>query len=105
MSRLRDWATSFDANAPMTSANAGVGTRTPVARAESRGLDATRVGAFGFSNVGFTVLVLVLVAAGGVPDLSEIGPYCRAHSDHDRCQDPTHTGIDPHLSADVPAGA
>jgi len=38
-------------------------------------LDAARVGAFGFSNGGFTVLV----AAGGTPDLSKIAPYCEAH--------------------------
>ncbi|WP_374729899.1 alpha/beta hydrolase family protein, partial [Caballeronia terrestris] len=45
-------------------------------------LDNARVGAFGFSNGGFTVLV----AAGGKPDLSQIAPYCRAHPDHDLCQ-------------------
>ncbi|MDO9433018.1 MAG: dienelactone hydrolase [Phenylobacterium sp.] len=38
-------------------------------------LDATKIGAFGFSSGGFTVLA----AAGGVPDLSRLGEHCRAH--------------------------
>lgn len=38
-------------------------------------IDAGRIGAFGFSAGGFTVLV----AAGGVPDLARIPPHCRAH--------------------------
>lgn len=45
-------------------------------------VDADRVGAFGFSNGGFTVLV----AAGGIPDLLKIDPYCFAHPTHDLCQ-------------------
>ncbi|CAE6853751.1 hypothetical protein R75465_07302 [Paraburkholderia aspalathi] len=64
-----------------------------------RRLDAARIGAFGFSNGGFTVLV----AAGGVPDLSEIAPYCEAHPDHDLCAALKHAGVDPHVGADVPA--
>jgi predicted dienelactone hydrolase len=64
-------------------------------------LDAARVGAFGFSNGGFTVLV----AAGGIPDLSEIAPYCEAHPDHDLCETLKHAGVDPHVGANVPAGA
>ncbi|RFU47591.1 dienelactone hydrolase [Paraburkholderia sp. DHOC27] len=44
-------------------------------------LDASRVGVFGFSAGGFTALV----AAGGVPDLSRIGPYCVAHADTEPC--------------------
>jgi predicted dienelactone hydrolase len=64
-------------------------------------LDAGRVGAFGFSNGGFTVLV----AAGGTPDLSEIAQYCEAHPDHDLCVVLKQAGVDPHASADVPAGA
>ena len=64
-------------------------------------LDAARVGAFGFSNGGFTVLV----AAGGIPDLSEIAPYCEAHPEHDLCAALKHAGVDPHSDADVPAGA
>jgi predicted dienelactone hydrolase len=38
-------------------------------------IDAARLGAFGFSTGGFTVLT----AAGGVPDLSRIGPHCAAN--------------------------
>jgi len=64
-------------------------------------LDAARVGAFGFSNGGFTVLV----AAGGIPELSEISTYCQAHPDHDLCQVLKHAGVDTQLGADVPAGA
>jgi predicted dienelactone hydrolase len=40
-------------------------------------LDAARVGTFGFSNGGFTVLA----AAGAIPDLSTIGPFCKTHAD------------------------
>lgn len=64
-------------------------------------LDATRVGAFGFSNGGFTVLV----AAGGVPDLNKTVAYCQAHPDHDLCRALKKAGVDPHLGADVPPGA
>jgi predicted dienelactone hydrolase len=64
-------------------------------------LDAARVGAFGFSNGGFTVLV----AAGGTPDLSKIAPYCDAHPDHDLCEALEHAGVDLQFGADVPAGA
>ncbi|KXU82863.1 dienelactone hydrolase [Caballeronia megalochromosomata] len=64
-------------------------------------LDRARIGAFGFSNGGFTVLV----AAGGVPHLSAIAPYCRAHPDHDLCQALSHAGVDPGRIADVPASA
>jgi predicted dienelactone hydrolase len=60
-----------------------------------------RIGAFGFSNGGFTVLV----AAGGVPDLSQIAPYCQAHSDHDLCVVLKRAGVDPHLGASVPKSA
>ena len=61
----------------------------------------TRIGAFGFSNGGFTVLV----AAGGVPDLSQIAPYCQAHSDHDLCEALKRAGVDPRLGANVPKSA
>jgi predicted dienelactone hydrolase len=64
-------------------------------------LNADRIGAFGFSNGGFTVLV----AAGGVPDLSQIAPYCEAHPDHDLCEALKHAGVDFHVGADVPADA
>ncbi|WP_241018429.1 dienelactone hydrolase [Paraburkholderia sp. Tr-20389] len=64
-------------------------------------LDASRVGAFGFSNGGFTVLV----AAGGTPDLSSIAPHCEAHPDDDLCEALKHMGVDPRIGADVPASA
>ncbi|HEY2000422.1 dienelactone hydrolase [Paraburkholderia sp.] len=63
-------------------------------------LDAARVGAFGFSNGGFTVLV----AAGGIPDLSLMGPYCAAHADHDLCVTLRQAGVDPRLVANVAPG-
>lgn len=64
-------------------------------------LNPARVGAFGFSNGGFTVLV----AAGGVPDLNRTAPYCLAHPDHDLCRALKQAGVDPHLGAAVPPGA
>ena len=45
-------------------------------------LDPRRVGAFGFSSGGFTVLA----AAGGVPDLSQLGDHCRAHPSFYDCK-------------------
>jgi predicted dienelactone hydrolase len=45
-------------------------------------IDAGRVGVFGFSAGGFTALV----AAGGTPNLSRIGPHCLAHPDYFDCQ-------------------
>ena len=64
-------------------------------------LDASHVGAFGFSNGGFTVLV----AAGGTPDLSIIGPFCETHADQDLCEALRHAGVDLHSIAKVPADA
>lgn len=64
-------------------------------------LDAGRVGAFGFSNGGFTVLV----AAGGIPKLSEITPYCEAHPEHDLCSALKQAGVDLHLLPVAPANA
>ncbi len=64
-------------------------------------LDARRVGAFGFSNGGFTVLV----AAGGIPDLSAIGPYCHDHPDHDLCRALQQAGVADIPGSIVPAGA
>ncbi len=64
-------------------------------------LDATRIGAFGFSNGGFTVLV----AAGGTPDLSTIPAFCVAHPDHDLCESLQQARVDPHSLPSVPASA
>jgi predicted dienelactone hydrolase len=64
-------------------------------------IDANRIGAFGFSNGGFTVLV----AAGGVPDLAKIGPYCEAHPEHELCLVLKQAGVDPNRGADVPRNA
>ncbi|CAN5130888.1 dienelactone hydrolase [soil metagenome] len=45
-------------------------------------IDPERVGAFGFSSGGFTVLV----AAGGEPDLTTLTPHCKAHPDFFDCK-------------------
>lgn len=65
-------------------------------------LDANRVGAFGFSNGGFTVLV----TAGGVPDLDKTGPFCRHHSDQDLCLALKQAEVDAsHLGDNAPEDA
>jgi len=65
-------------------------------------LDAKQVGAFGFSNGGFTVLV----AAGGVADLDKTCPYCQLHSGEDLCVALKQAKVDPyHLADDAPANA
>jgi predicted dienelactone hydrolase len=64
-------------------------------------LDVNRIGAFGFSNGAFTVLV----AAGGVPDLSTIAPFCNEHPDQDLCSALQHAGVDLRFAANVPASA
>jgi predicted dienelactone hydrolase len=65
-------------------------------------LNVTQIGAFGYSNGGFTVLA----AAGGTPDLHKIGPFCKAHSGQDLCQALNKANMDPsHLGDHVPAGA
>lgn len=38
-------------------------------------IDPDKIGAFGFSAGGLTVLI----AVGGIPDLARVGPYCAAH--------------------------
>lgn len=43
---------------------------------------AGRIGAFGFSAGGFTVLV----AAGSMPDFTQVGPHCTAHPDFFDCR-------------------
>ena len=45
-------------------------------------IDAGRVGAFGFSSGGFTVLA----AAGGEPDLTRVIEHCRAHPQFYDCR-------------------
>lgn len=45
-------------------------------------IDPTRVGAFGFSAGGFTVLASI----GGQPDLAEVRPHCAAHPVGFECQ-------------------
>lgn len=50
--------------------------------AQRAAVDPGRIGAFGFSSGGFTVLV----AAGGIPDLGQIKPHCAAHPDYFDCK-------------------
>lgn len=65
-------------------------------------LDASRVGAFGFSNGGFTVLV----AAGGIPDLDKTGEYCQRHAQEDLCVALRHAKVDAfHIGDGAPANA
>lgn len=45
-------------------------------------IDASRIGVFGFSSGGFTVLAV----AGGVADLGRIAPHCQQHPAHYACQ-------------------
>jgi len=52
-------------------------------------IDPQRIGAFGFSNGGFTVLV----EAGGIPDLGRIDAYCAANPQHDLCTTLAKAGI------------
>ena len=56
---------------------------------EHADIDAQRIGAFGFSNGGFTVLV----EAGGIPDLDKIDPYCAENPQHDLCTALAKAGI------------
>jgi predicted dienelactone hydrolase len=65
------------------------------------GLDGARVGAFGFSNGAFTVLV----AIGGVPRFSQIGPYCQMHPDHDLCTLLRRANVQAPSGSDIPPGA
>jgi len=54
-------------------------------------VDARRIGAFGFSNGGFTALV----AIGGVPDFARFGPHCKANPEFDDCHILAQSGISP----------
>jgi predicted dienelactone hydrolase len=62
-------------------------------------LDPVRVGAFGFSMGGFTVLV----AAGGVPDISKTHAYCRANPGHYVCAVLKQMDLIDNFGADMPA--
>lgn len=64
-------------------------------------IDPQRVGAFGFSSGGFTVLA----AAGGKPDLSRTLGHCRAHPDYFDCKlsasrPPSVSALLPHWTHD-----
>jgi predicted dienelactone hydrolase len=63
-------------------------------------LDPRRVGAFGFSNGGFTVLV----AAGGAPDLDRTERYCSSHREHDLCRALSKADVSPRLGSRVGGG-
>ncbi len=52
-------------------------------------VDAGRVGAFGFSAGGFTVLA----AAGGEPDLGAINAHCQAHPQFEDCRIVAHSTL------------
>jgi len=52
-------------------------------------IDPQRIGAFGFSNGGFTVLI----EAGGIHDLGRIDPYCAANPQHDLCTALAKAGV------------
>jgi predicted dienelactone hydrolase len=54
-------------------------------------INSRRVGAFGFSAGGFTVLA----AAGGVPDLTKVAPFCDAHPRAYECLLRTQTSAQP----------
>ena len=57
---------------------------------DAAAIDPRRVGAYGFSNGGFTVLV----AAGGVPTLSRIDTYCGMQPRHDLCAALRNAGVE-----------
>ena len=58
-------------------------------------IDPQRIGAFGFSNGGFAVLV----EAGAKPELGRIDPYCAANPQHDLCTTLAKAGV--HSVADA----
>ncbi|WP_246688411.1 MULTISPECIES: dienelactone hydrolase [unclassified Mesorhizobium] len=63
---------------------------------EHADIDAQRIGAYGFSNGGFTVLV----EAGGIPKLDRIDSYCAENPGHDLCTTLAGAGI--HSVAQAP---
>ncbi|HUZ14052.1 MAG TPA: dienelactone hydrolase [Caulobacteraceae bacterium] len=64
-------------------------------------VDAARVGAFGFSAGGFTVLV----AAGGVPNLATVAPYCASHAQTFTCKIVAAHAAEVRTGAALPASA
>ncbi len=64
-------------------------------------VDPSRVGAFGFSAGGFTVLV----AAGGVPDMSRVAPYCATHGAEFTCTLAARNHASQQTAAAIPATA
>jgi predicted dienelactone hydrolase len=64
-------------------------------------IDPARIGAFGFSAGGFTVLV----AAGGTPDLSATTPYCAGHAKTFTCQIIAKGPADVQAGVGLPASA
>lgn len=54
-------------------------------------IDPERIGAFGFSAGGFTVLA----AAGGEPDFARTAPHCRKHPDYFDCRLLAKNGVRP----------
>ena len=64
-------------------------------------LDPGRVGAFGFSAGGFTVLV----AAGGVPDMSRVATYCAIHAAEFTCTLTARNHASQQTAAAIPTAA
>ena len=64
-------------------------------------VDPGRVGAFGFSAGGFTVLV----AAGGVPDMTRVASYCAAHGTEFTCMLAARNRASQQTAAAIPATA
>ncbi len=68
---------------------------------ERGAIDAGRIGAYGFSNGGFTVLV----EAGGIPDLLKIDPYCTSNPTHDLCTALAQAGVRSVSVLNIPSDA
>ncbi|MGV1760017.1 alpha/beta hydrolase family protein [Rhizobium sp. A22-96] len=64
-------------------------------------IDTRRIGAYGFSNGGFTVLV----EAGGIPDLMKIDPYCASNPTHDLCTALAQAGVHSISAINIPSDA
>jgi predicted dienelactone hydrolase len=68
---------------------------------ERAAIDAGRIGAYGFSNGGFTVLA----EAGGIPDLMKIDPYCASNPTHDLCTALAQAGVRSVSVLNIPSDA